>query len=172
MRIKTGNPQPPSSSPIVIEDVPTSPNERYPSRISVTYERGSPKKTTWQERVDQLTEKARLQDAENALQDTLARLKETERMEEEPLSLPREGEVEPPKDVEEEHIPKPSPQPSLSSYYNFLDAGKIIPQKFTVPLFFCIRGRKSPYTHVDENSKVKGCGGHRSLTGAAQGGQK
>ena len=33
---------------------------------------------------------------------------------------------------------EPSPQPSLSSYYNFLEVGKIIPQKFTVPLFFAL----------------------------------
>ena len=32
-------------------------------------------------------------------------------------------------------IVEPSPQPSLGSYYNFLEARKIIPQKFTVPLF-------------------------------------
>ena len=55
-----------------------------------------------------------------------------------PSSPPREGEVEPPKEAEKEHIPEPSPQPSLSSYYNFLEAGKIIPQKFTVPLFFAL----------------------------------
>lgn len=86
-----------------------------------------------------MASKARLQDAEDALQETLARLKETERMEgEAPSSPPREGEVEPPKEVEKEHIPEPSPQPSLSSYYNFLEAGKIIPQKSTVPLFFAL----------------------------------
>ena len=98
--------------------------------------------------MDQLTTKARLQDAEDALQETLARLKETERMEgEAPLSPPREGEVEPPKEVEKEHIPEPSPQPSLSSYYNFLEAGKIIPQKFTVPLFFALEEERV-HTHT------------------------
>ena len=132
-------PQPPSKSPIVIEDTPTSPKEKSPSRISVTYERGSPKKTTWQEKLDLLTEQARLQEAENVLQETMARLQETERMEGEGRSSPpREGEVEPPKEVEKEPIPEPSPQPSLSSYYTFLEAGKIIPQKFTVPLFFAL----------------------------------
>ena len=35
-------------------------------------------------------------------------------------------------------IMEPSPQPSLVSYYNFLEAGKIIPQKFTVPLFLAL----------------------------------
>ena len=128
MRIKSGRPQPPSSSPITIEDTLTSPRERSPSKISVTYERGSLKTTTWKERMDKLASKARLQDAEAALQETLARLKETERMEgEAPSSPPREDKVEPPREEEKEHIPEPSPQPSLSSYYNFLEAGKIIP---------------------------------------------
>ena len=53
-------------------------------------------------------------------------------------SPPREDGGEPRREEEVEHIPKPSPQPSLSSYYNFLEAGKIIPQKFTVPLFFAL----------------------------------
>jgi len=33
-------------------------------------------------------------------------------------------------------IPEPDPQPSLGSYCNLLEGGKIIPQKFAVPLFF------------------------------------
>jgi len=37
-----------------------------------------------------------------------------------------------------EKIVEPSPQPSLGSYYNFLEARKIIPQKFTVPLFLAL----------------------------------
>lgn len=139
VRIKTGRPQPPSSSPITIEDAPTSPRERSPSKILVTYERGSPKTTAWKERMDQLASTTALQDAEAVLQETLARLKETEKMEgEAPSSPPREDKVEPLREEEKEHIPKPTPQPSLSSYYNFLGAGKIIPQKFTVPPFFAL----------------------------------
>ena len=103
VRIKTGKPQPPSKSPIVFEDTPTSPKEKSPSRISVTYERGSPKKNTWQEKLDLLTEQALLQEAENVLQETMARLQETERMEGEgPSSPPMEGEFEPPVEVEKE----------------------------------------------------------------------
>ena len=41
VRIKTGRPQPPSNSPITIEDTPTSPREGSPSKISVTYEGGA-----------------------------------------------------------------------------------------------------------------------------------
>ena len=37
-----------------------------------------------------------------------------------------------------ENIVEPIPKPSLGSYYNFLEAGKIIPQKFTVPLFLAL----------------------------------
>jgi len=139
VRIKTGKPQPPSKSPIFIEDAPTSPPERSPSKSPVTYERGSPKKNTWQEKLDLLTEKTRLQEAENVLQETMARLQETERREGEgPSSPPMEAKVEQPIEVEEEQIQEPSPQPSLGSYYMFLNAGKIIPQKFTMPLFFAL----------------------------------
>ncbi len=35
-------------------------------------------------------------------------------------------------------IMEPSPQPSMGSYYNFLEARNIIPQKFTVPLFLAL----------------------------------
>ena len=61
----------------------------------------------------------------------MARLKEIERMEGEVAKSPQ-------KEEEVEHIMEPSPQPSLGSYYNFLEVGKIIPQKFTVPLFFAL----------------------------------
>lgn len=33
---------------------------------------------------------------------------------------------------------EPSPQSSLDSYYSLLEARKIIPQKFAVPLFFAL----------------------------------
>ena len=33
-------------------------------------------------------------------------------------------------------IPEATPQPNLGSYYNLLKGGKIIAQKFVVPLFF------------------------------------
>ena len=81
--------------------------------------------------MERLASKTPLQDVEAVLQETLASLKETKRMEGEAATSPqREEEVE--------HIMEPSPQPSLSSYYKFLEAGKIIPQKFTVPLFFAL----------------------------------
>ena len=78
-----------------------------------------------------LDTKASLQDVETILQETLARLKETEEMEGEAAKSPQEEE-------KVENIVEPSPQPNLGSYYNFLEAGKIIPQKFTVPLFLAL----------------------------------
>ena len=110
VRIKTDRPQPQSKDPITIEDTPTSPREKSPSKVSVTYQRGSPKTTTWRERMEGLASKTPLQDAEAILQETLARLKETERMEgEAATSPPREEEVEPQREEEVEHIPEPSP---------------------------------------------------------------
>jgi len=78
-----------------------------------------------------LDTKASLQDAKAILQETLAILNETKEMEGEAAKSPqREENVE--------NIMEPSPQPSLGSYYNFLEARKIIPQKFTVPLFLAL----------------------------------
>ena len=131
MRIKTGRPQPPSKEPITIVDTPTTPKERSPSKASITYERGSPKTSTWKERMEKLNSEASLQDVEAALQETLARLKETEQMEERVAKSSQEEE-------KADTIMEPSPQPSQDSYYNFLEAEKIIPQKFIVPLFLAL----------------------------------
>lgn len=131
MRIKTGRPQPPSKEPITIVDTPITQKDRSPCKAAITYEQGSSKTPTWRERMKMLDTKASLQDAETILQETLARLKETEAMEGEAAKSPqREEKVE--------HIMEPSPQPSLGSYYNFLEAGKIIPQKFPMPLFLAL----------------------------------
>jgi len=67
VRIKSGRPQPPSKDPITIEDTPTSPKDNSPSKVSVTYERGNPKTTTWRERMEGLASKTSLQDAEAVL---------------------------------------------------------------------------------------------------------
>ena len=55
-----------------------------------------------------------------------------------------DGEVakSPQREEKVESIMEPSPQPSLGSYYNFLEAEKIIPQKFTVPLFLALEEEK------------------------------
>lgn len=128
-RIKVGKPQPPSKEPIVIEDTPTKKKEESPSKISITYERESPKISTWKEKIKLMDSKAVLQEAETSLQENLAKLKETKKLEEKAAKQPQ-GESK------AKGIPKPTPQPNLGSYYNLLEGGKIIPRKFVVPLFF------------------------------------
>ena len=76
-RIKTGRPKgKQSKGPITVEDTPSK------QKTSITYERGSPKTSTWKEMMEKLNSEASLEDVEAALQETLARLKETEKMEE------------------------------------------------------------------------------------------
>ena len=96
-----------------------------------------------------LDTKASLQDAEIILQETLARLKETEAMEGEAAKSPQEEE-------KVENIVEPSPQPNLGSYYNFLEVGKIIPQKFTVPLFLALEEERVRTHTWMKISKSKG----------------
>ena len=81
--------------------------------------------------MERLDTKASLQDAETILLETLARLQETEEMEGEAAKSPQ-------KEEEAKNIVEPSPHPILGSYYNFMEARKIIPQKFTVPLFLAL----------------------------------
>lgn len=107
-RIKVGKPQPPSKEPIFIEDTPTEKKAESPSKISITYERGSPKTSTWKERIKFMDSKAVLQEAETSLQETLAKLKETEKLKEKAVEQSRwEGKAK--------EIPEPSPQPNLGS---------------------------------------------------------
>ena len=75
--------------------------------------------------------KIALQEAETTLHETLAKLKETKKLEEKAAKQPQGEE-------KTKEILELSPQPSLGSYYNLLEGGKIIPQKFTVPLFFAL----------------------------------
>ena len=82
VRIKTGRPQPQSKEPITILDTPPTQKEKSPSKASITYERGSLKTSTWRERMKMLDTTASLQDAETILQETLAKLRETEQLEE------------------------------------------------------------------------------------------
>jgi len=50
-RIKIGKPQASSKEPIIIEDSPTVKREGSPSKNPITYERGSPRSSTWKERI-------------------------------------------------------------------------------------------------------------------------
>lgn len=70
-----------------------------------------------------------LQEAKTSLQETMSKLKETNKLEEEAVKQLQEED-------KTKEIHEPSHQPNLGSYYNLLDGGKIIPQKFAIPLFF------------------------------------
>jgi len=50
-RIKTGKPQPSSKVPITIEDSPCAKGKESPSKAPITYERGTPRSSTWKEKV-------------------------------------------------------------------------------------------------------------------------
>jgi len=74
-----------------------------------------------------------------------------------------EGEAtkSPQREEKVEHIMEPIPQPSLGSYYNFLEARKIIPQKFTVPLFLALeeeRGRTHTLMKITKSKGVADIG--------------
>jgi hypothetical protein len=49
-RIKTGKPQPSSKVPITIEDSPSAQGKESPSKTPITYERGTPRSSTWKEK--------------------------------------------------------------------------------------------------------------------------
>lgn len=59
----------------------------------------------------------------------MAKLQETEKLE-------KKTEEQTKEEDKEKEIPEPGPQPNLGSYYNLLERGKIIPQKFVVPFLF------------------------------------
>ena len=69
-KIKMGKPWPYSKEPIIIKDSPTAKEEESPSKTPITYERGSPKTSTWKERIKLQDSKTVLQEAQTALQET------------------------------------------------------------------------------------------------------
>jgi len=54
-KIKIRKPKPPSKEPITIEYSPTAKNEESPSKTPITYEIGSPRSSTWKERINYRT---------------------------------------------------------------------------------------------------------------------
>lgn len=76
-----GKPQPPSKEPIIIEDVPTATKEESPSKTPITYERGIPKTSTWEERIKLMDSKTILYEVQTSLQETLEKLQEIEKLE-------------------------------------------------------------------------------------------
>ena len=65
--IKVGKPHPPPKEPIIITDVPTEKKEESTSKTSITYERGSPKTSTWKEKIRLMDTNTVLQEAETSL---------------------------------------------------------------------------------------------------------
>lgn len=65
--IRTDSPQPPSKEPIIIVDTPTIPRDTSPSKAYITYEQGSPKKSSWTARMDKLNSEASVRDAKTVL---------------------------------------------------------------------------------------------------------
>lgn len=149
-----GKPEPPSKEPIIIDDAPTITKEESPSKISITYKRGAPKTSTWKERIKLMDSKAVLQEAHTSLQETLAKIKETKKIE-------KKVEEQTQEEDKVKEIPEPGSQPNLGSYYNLLEGGKIIPQKFVVPLFFKLekeRVKTHTWMQIAKSKGVKDIG--------------
>ena len=73
------------------------------------------------------------------LQDNLLNLQEAQKLERK-VGEQQEAKGEDPETKE------PSPQPNLDSYYQFIQGGRVIPQKFSIPLFFELE-KERPRTH-------------------------
>ena len=148
-RINMGKPQPPSKEPITIEYSPTAKKDESPSRTAITYERGSPRSSTWMERIKLQDSKTVLQEVQTGLQETLTKLQETEK-----LKKKVEEQIKGKDEIE--GIPEPNPQHSLGSYYNLLEGEKIIPQKFAIPLFFELERERVRSNRWMQIAKSKG----------------
>ena len=51
---------------------------------------------------------------------------------------------------------EPSPQPNLDSYYRFIEGGRVIPQKFSIPLFFKLEKERAGTHRWMQIAKSKG----------------
>jgi len=80
-RIKTGKSQPSSKNPINIEDSPSAKVKESPSKTPITYERRTTRSSTWKGKEILQDPKPDLQEAK-ILQETLSKLKETQKLEE------------------------------------------------------------------------------------------
>lgn len=90
-----------------------------------------------------------LQEVELVLQDTRLNLQETQNLEKEV------GQQQVTK--EEDPISKePSPKPNLDSYYMFIEGGRVIPQNFSIPLFFELEKERDRTHRWMQITKSKG----------------
>ena len=84
----------------------------------------------------------------------MTKLQETENLE-------KKAEEQTKEEDKAKEIPEPDPQPNLGSYYNLLEGGKIIPQKFEVPLFFELekeRARTHTWMQIAKSRGVEDIG--------------
>lgn len=98
--------------------------------------------------------KAVLQEVQTSLQETFSKLKETEKLE-------KKAKEQTQKEGKEKEISELRPQPNLGSYYNHLEGGKIIPQKFVVPIFFELeeeRVRTHTWMRIEKSKGVEDIG--------------
>ena len=57
---------------------------------------------------------------------------------------------------EDPKLREPIPQPNLDSYYRFIEGGRVIPQKFSIPLFFELEKERERTYRWMQISKSKG----------------
>lgn len=58
-------------------------------------------------------------------------------------------------------LQNPDAQPNLESYYKFVEGGRIIPEKFSIPFFFELekeRGRTHRWMQISKSKKVEDMG--------------
>lgn len=90
-----------------------------------------------------------LQEAEAILQETLLNLQDTQK-------LDKEGSVQQETKKEDPELREPSPQPNLDSYYRFIEWGRVVPQKFSIPLFFELEKERARTHRWMQIAKSKG----------------
>ena len=62
---------------------------------------------------------------------------------------------------EDPELREPSNQPNLDSYYRFIEGGRVIPQKFPIPLFFELekeRAKTHIWMHIAKSKVVEDIG--------------
>jgi len=57
---------------------------------------------------------------------------------------------------EDLELREPSPQPNLDSYYRFIEGGRVIPQKVSIPLFFELEKERAITHRWMQITKSKG----------------
>ena len=57
---------------------------------------------------------------------------------------------------EDPETKEPNPQPNLESYYRFIKGGRVIPQKFSIPLFFKLEKERARTHRWMQITKSKG----------------